>query len=131
MISRTDADADYGAAFGRAVDYAIDRSNRIAAVLIAGDLFDRPCPPADVYNLALSEFRRLKGSGIPVILIPGNHDALGYPHSVYADAASDIRQLVHFISLPQPGPYGIAATAGEQGAFLRHGMGFLPLARPF
>jgi DNA repair protein SbcD/Mre11 len=108
---------DYSQAFRRAVDYAVDLSNRIDAVVIAGDLFDRPCPPSEIYNLATAELRRLKQTGIPVVLVPGNHDALGYPHSAYADAASEIRQLVHFVDCPNPGHVATLSLQGNDVHF--------------
>ncbi len=55
------------------VAYARDRA--VDAVLVAGDLYDRSVPPAAATALldrVLSELAI--GSGIPVVLISGNHD---------------------------------------------------------
>jgi len=108
---------DYHQAFRRAIDYAADASNRIDGVLIAGDLFDRPNPTPEVFNLAAAEFRRLGQAGISVILVPGNHDAIGYPHSPYADAASEIRKLVHLIDCPNPNHATTLSFRGENVHF--------------
>jgi DNA repair protein SbcD/Mre11 len=108
---------DYSQAFRKAVDYAVDLSNRIDGLLIAGDLFDRPCPPREIYNLAAAELRRLKQAGVPVVLVPGNHDALGYPHSAYADPACSIRQLVHFVDCPNPGHVATLSLRGNSVHF--------------
>jgi DNA repair protein SbcD/Mre11 len=45
------------------------------AVLIAGDVFDRAVPPAEAVELLDDILHRIVlGLGIPVVLIPGNHD---------------------------------------------------------
>ncbi|MFZ4407599.1 MAG: exonuclease SbcCD subunit D [Paracraurococcus sp.] len=45
------------------------------AVLVAGDIFDRAVPPADAVELLDDILHRIViGLGIPVVLIPGNHD---------------------------------------------------------
>ncbi|HZH28273.1 MAG TPA: exonuclease SbcCD subunit D [Azospirillaceae bacterium] len=62
--------------------YALDRllemvaETRPDAVVVAGDLFDRPVPPADAVRLLDETFRRIVlGHGIPVVAIAGNHDS--------------------------------------------------------
>ena len=62
--------------------YALDRllemvaETRPDAVVVAGDLFDRPVPPADAVRLLDDAFRRIVlGHGIPVVAIAGNHDS--------------------------------------------------------
>lgn len=60
------------AAFGRAVDLAIERS--VNAVLISGDLFDSNAQPRRSIERAAGELRRLADRGIPTVLIPGTHD---------------------------------------------------------
>ncbi len=57
---------------GQFVD--IVRDTRPDAVLIAGDLFDRMAPPADAVELLDDILHRIIGLGVPVVLIPGNHD---------------------------------------------------------
>ena len=46
------------------------------ALLIAGDVFDRAVPPAEAVDL-LDDFLTdvVRGLGVPVVLIPGNHDS--------------------------------------------------------
>jgi exonuclease SbcD len=54
---------------------AMVRDTRPDAVLIAGDIFDRAVPPADAVELLDEILHRLIiGLGVPVVLIPGNHD---------------------------------------------------------
>ena len=51
------------------------QDTRPDAVLIAGDIFDRAVPPADAVELLDDILHRLiVGLGVPVVLIPGNHD---------------------------------------------------------
>ena len=52
------------------------RSERVDAVVIAGDVYDRAVPPADAVALLDDVLSRLVvGVGIPVIVIAGNHDS--------------------------------------------------------
>lgn len=46
-----------------------------AAVLVAGDVFDRAVPPAEAVELLDDVLQRIVlGLGIPIVMIPGNHD---------------------------------------------------------
>lgn len=52
------------------------RSEKVDAVVIAGDVYDRAVPPADAVSLLDDVLSRLViGAGIPVIVISGNHDS--------------------------------------------------------
>jgi exonuclease SbcD len=56
------------------VDLAV--SERVDAVVIAGDVYDRAVPPADAVALLDDVLARLVvGANIPVIVIAGNHDS--------------------------------------------------------
>ena len=52
-------------------------------VLIAGDLFDRPDLPSQLVAEARETIRRTVEAGHPVLLVPGNHDALSLSGSPY------------------------------------------------
>ena len=55
---------------------ALAISEKIDAVLIAGDIYDRAVPPADAVSLLDEVLSRLvAGAGIPTIVIAGNHDS--------------------------------------------------------
>ncbi len=45
------------------------------AVLLAGDIYDKPIPPVDAINLFDSFLSRLSERSIPVLVISGNHDS--------------------------------------------------------
>lgn len=51
------------------------RDTRQDAVLLAGDVYDRALPPADSVELLDNVLQRIvRGLGIPVVIIAGNHD---------------------------------------------------------
>ncbi len=51
------------------------RSEKVDAVLVAGDLFDSVNPPADAEAAIFGFFLSLRDAGIPSIVIAGNHDS--------------------------------------------------------
>jgi exonuclease SbcD len=51
------------------------RDERIDAVLVAGDVYDRAVPPVDAVALFENTLARLHDAGARVILISGNHDS--------------------------------------------------------
>lgn len=51
------------------------RCERVDAVLISGDLYDRALPPVDAVRLASEALGRLVDAGAHVVLISGNHDS--------------------------------------------------------
>ena len=55
------------------VDYAV--AEGVCAVLIAGDVYERPVPPAEATALLSSFLEQLHGAGIAVLMIAGNHDS--------------------------------------------------------
>lgn len=59
---------------------ALARDRRAAAVLVAGDLFDRHRPDVTDVRFVLEEIRKLQP--LPVIILPGTHDLLS-PDSLY------------------------------------------------
>lgn len=48
---------------------------KVDAVLLAGDLYDKPVPPAEAVTLLDGFLTRLSVGGIPVFAISGNHDS--------------------------------------------------------
>jgi len=51
------------------------RTERVDAVLVSGDLFDAPNPPAGAERVVYEFFLRLKELGVPSVVIAGNHDS--------------------------------------------------------
>lgn len=60
-------------ALANLVELAIDE--RVAFVLIAGDLYDGDWPDYNTGLYMVGQLRKLREAGIPVFLISGNHDA--------------------------------------------------------
>ncbi|HOV50993.1 MAG TPA: exonuclease subunit SbcD, partial [Candidatus Cryosericum sp.] len=61
---------------GKLLDEVFDaaRSERVDAVLVAGDVFDNPMPGNVSQKLVFDFFARLSGAGIRAIVLAGNHD---------------------------------------------------------
>lgn len=78
-------------------------SERPDAVVISGDVFDRAYPPLDVVALYDDVTARLAQSGVPIVLISGNHDSpirLGMHASLAAAAGVHVRTRVAGIADP-------------------------------
>ena len=60
---------------GQIVRLALEKGAH--GVLIAGDLYDKPVPPAEAVGLLDEFFTHLAQAGIPVFAISGNHDSPG------------------------------------------------------
>lgn len=72
----------------RVIDFALAEENRIAALVIAGDLFDHHRPPHALVESVLVDLARAVEAGIAVITVPGNHDEWSYPDCVYRHYAA-------------------------------------------
>ena len=61
----------------RFVDHLVAtvRAERVDAVLVSGDLYDRALPPVDAVALCDAALRRLAAEKVRVIAISGNHDS--------------------------------------------------------
>ena len=71
--------ADLRDAQARFLDHLIEtaRTERVDAVLVAGDIYDRAIPPVDAVALCEDALVRLRETGTRVVLISGNHDSAG------------------------------------------------------
>ncbi len=69
--------ADLRDAQARFLDHLVETAvaERVDAVLIAGDVYDRAIPPVDAVTLYDQTLARLSAAGVRVILISGNHDS--------------------------------------------------------
>jgi exonuclease SbcD len=69
--------ADLRAAQAGFLDHLVEtvRSERIDAVLVAGDVYDRAVPPVDAVTMCEDAFVRLRDAGARVVVISGNHDS--------------------------------------------------------
>src|SRR5580692_8513331 len=74
------------------------RTERVNAVLVSGDVYDRAIPALDAVRMCEDALMRLRATGARVILISGNHDSarrLGFS-SALIDAAG-----VHLRTRPE------------------------------
>ena len=69
--------------FRAALEWALSPEHAIDGVLIAGDLFDSRRPDSDTLALVRGLFGRLIANGKCVVALPGSHDGLACPDSVW------------------------------------------------
>jgi exonuclease SbcD len=88
------------------------RQERPHAVLIAGDVYDRAVPPVEAVDLLDYTLDRIvRGLGVPVIVIAGNHDSadrLGFGSELLA------RQDLHIVGPLGSQPVVVGVQDGEQ-----------------
>ena len=70
--------ANYHAALEPAMRGEVD------VVVHGGDVFDRSRPASSVGYQALEPLRRVAERGVPVLIVPGNHERSRIPHARYA-----------------------------------------------
>ena len=69
---------DFLANYHRALEPA--HNGEVDVVIHAGDVFDRPTVAASVAYQAYEPLRRVTDLGIPVLVVPGNHERSRLPH---------------------------------------------------
>ena len=69
---------DFQANFEEALTPALE--GRVDVVVHGGDLFHRPGVPASLGYQGLAPLVRVAESGVPVLLVPGNHERSRIPH---------------------------------------------------
>jgi exonuclease SbcD len=88
--------ADLRAAQSAFLDHLVDtvRAEKVDAVLVAGDIYDRAVPPVDAVELCEDALLRLNAAGARVVLISGNHDSarrLGFGSGLLDKAGVHLR----------------------------------------
>ena len=79
------------------------RSEKIDAVLVSGDVYDRAIPPVDAVALCEDGLFRLRDAGARVIVISGNHDSarrLGFASALVDSAGVYLRTRVGALAQP-------------------------------
>src|SRR2546427_6327558 len=74
---------DFLSALLRAVEYAVADPKPVDLVAIAGDLFDTHDPDEGLVYQVEAALERLDKAGLPVLLVPGTHDAPTYRRSIH------------------------------------------------
>jgi exonuclease SbcD len=88
----TDLLAEQEAVLAQLAD--VVRRERVDAVLVAGDVYDRAVPSADATAVLDRALTRLRAAGAQVVLTPGNHDSarrLGFGSGLFAAAGVHVR----------------------------------------
>ena len=102
----------------------VARREEVHAVLVAGDLFDRPEPESEVRAAVAETFARLAADGRPVFLVPGNHDSSTLHRHPYSEPLGGARVFLgpaferHSVETAA-GPlhvYGLAYDMGREDA---------------
>src|SRR6204780_555798 len=112
--------ADLRAAQSAFLDHLVEvaRTEKVDAVLVAGDVYDRAVPPVDAVELCEDALLRLHATGARIVLISGNHDSarrLGFGSRLLDQAGVHLRPRPSALAEPvvfedQSGPvavYGI------------------------
>jgi DNA repair exonuclease SbcCD nuclease subunit len=81
-VERRRRGPDFFAAFERALEPAL--RGDVDVVLHGGDLLYRSRVPASLVEQALRPLRRVASSGVPVLLVPGNHERSAIPYPLLA-----------------------------------------------
>ncbi len=79
------------------------RAERVDAVLVSGDVYDRAVPPLSAVELCESALVRLREAGARVVLISGNHDSatrLGFGTRLVEAAGIHLRTRVADCATP-------------------------------
>ena len=72
----------------------VTRAEKVGAVLVAGDVYDRAVPPVDAVELCEDALLRLHDAGASIVLISGNHDSarrLGFGSGLLEKAGVHLR----------------------------------------
>jgi DNA repair protein SbcD/Mre11 len=88
--------ADLRAAQSAFLDHLVEvaRAEKVDAVLVAGDIYDRAVPPVDAVELCEDALLRLHDTGTRIVLISGNHDSarrLGFGGGLLEKAGVHLR----------------------------------------
>ena len=93
-IERRRRGPDFFDNFNRALKPAIH--GEVDCVIHGGDLLYRSRVPAQLVDMALSPLKKVADRGIPVFIVPGNHERSTIPHGLLATYP-----LIHIFHRPQ------------------------------
>jgi DNA repair exonuclease SbcCD nuclease subunit len=85
---------DFFANFERALQPALD--GEVDAVVHGGDLLYRSRVPPKLVQMAMEPLRRVADAGVPVLLVPGNHERSSIPHALLA-----VHPLIYIFRRPE------------------------------
>ena len=97
------------------------RAERVDAVLVAGDVYDRAVPSAGATDVLDRTLNRLVAAGAAVVMTPGNHDSarrLNYGSGLFARAGVHVRTETPRLDEP-------VVLADEHGEVAVYGIPYL------
>ncbi len=94
--------------FGRLIDKACSEADML---IISGDLFDRHDPDSALVAQVKAGLRSFSSRGGVSILVPGNHDEITYPKSVYRRGGWD--GICTLVTSPEPSIVFSGPVKGE------------------
>lgn len=103
--------------------YQIAKEQRVDAVLIAGDVYQRSAPAAEAMTLFSDFLAQFSAAGIPCYIISGNHDSA----ERVAYLAPLAQQAGVFLSGSEPGKFYTHTVADDLGEITLH---LLPYTAP-
>ena len=115
----TDLLAEQEAVLAQLAD--VVRAEKVDAVLVAGDVYDRAVPSADATTVLDKALTRLRAAGAQVVLTPGNHDSarrLGFGSGLFAAAGVHVRAETSRLDEP-------VLLADEHGEVAIYGIPYL------
>ncbi len=129
-LGRTLHRADLREAQAGYLDHLVEtvRSERVDAVLVSGDVYDRAIPPVDAVALCEDGLARLRDAGARVVVISGNHDSarrLGFASALVDQAGVYLRTRAGSLAQPvlladQHGPVAIYGVPFLEPDAVRH-----------
>lgn len=104
-LGRTLHRADLRDAQAAFLDHLVDtvRAERVDAVLVSGDVYDRALPPVEAVALCEEALCRLRDAGARVVVISGNHDSarrLGFGSRLVDASGVHLRTRVAAVAEP-------------------------------
>ncbi|MGD0065685.1 MAG: exonuclease SbcCD subunit D [Streptosporangiaceae bacterium] len=130
--------ADLRGAQSAFLDHLVEtvRAEKVDAVLIAGDIYDRAVPPVDAVELCEDALLRLHDAGARIILISGNHDSarrLGFGSGLLDQAGVHLRTRPSALARPvlledAHGPVAVYGIPYLEPDAVRHDLPPFPLA---
>jgi exonuclease SbcD len=129
-LGRTLHRADLREAQAAYLDHLVEtvRSERVDAVLVSGDVYDRAIPPVDAVALCEDGLARLRDAGARVVVISGNHDSarrLGFASALVDQAGVYLRTRAGSLAQPvlledQHGPVAVYGVPFLEPDAVRH-----------
>lgn len=112
MLARSSRLDEAAGALSEVVGVA--RDEKVDAVLLCGDVYEHQAPPPEAEEIVYETLLALEKAGIPVVIIPGNHDA---PRRWGAIAPLLRRFSVHIVpEVRRPAEGGVVELPSRDGS---------------